>query len=97
MKVTLKNKKINLKELAESCGGTLFGLDLPVESVCTDSREASEGTLFCAIKGERVDGHDYIAKAYELGCRTFLAEYLPDNIKELSDIFLSLQNQIRRL
>ena len=86
MRVTLGNRKINLKELARVSCGTLVGRDLVVDSVCTDSREAKDGTLFCAIRGERVDGHDYIKKAYELGCRTFLAEYIPENVKELSDI-----------
>ncbi len=86
MKVTLGNRKINLKELAFICGGMLYGADLLIDSVCTDSREASEKTLFCAIRGEHVDGHDYIVKAYELGCRTFLAEYIPDNVKEFSDL-----------
>ncbi len=45
--------------------------------ICTDSREADGNTLFCTIRGERVDGHDYMAKAASLGCTAFLCEHLP--------------------
>ena len=86
MKVTLGNGIIELKDVALWTKGELFGAELDVGSVCTDSREAKEGTLFCAIKGERVDGHDYIVKAYMLGCRTFLAEKVPKEVEELNDI-----------
>lgn len=34
---------------------------------CIDSREASPGALFVALRGERVDGHDYIAAAAARG------------------------------
>ena len=37
-----------------------------------DSREAGPDLLFVARRGERGDGHDYIAAAYENGCRYFL-------------------------
>ena len=51
-----------------------------VTHVCTDSREADVNTLFCAIRGERVDGHDYIPKAASLGCSAFLCERLPEEM-----------------
>ena len=90
MKITLGNEKITLKDLAANVCGELVGIDRSFCSVCTDSREADENTLFCAIKGERVDGHDFIINAYRLGCRTYLAEYIPESAKELSDISIVL-------
>lgn len=39
-----------------------------------DSRMATPGAAFFALKGERVDGHDFIMQAYELGARTFIIE-----------------------
>jgi UDP-N-acetylmuramoyl-tripeptide--D-alanyl-D-alanine ligase len=32
----------------------------PIEGVTTDSRTARPGALFCALEGERADGHDYL-------------------------------------
>lgn len=40
----------------------------PIRNVVTDSREARPGSLFVAISGERVDGHDYVPDAFGRGC-----------------------------
>ncbi|MCW3804246.1 UDP-N-acetylmuramoyl-L-alanyl-D-glutamate--2,6-diaminopimelate ligase [Plebeiibacterium marinum] len=42
-----------------------------------DSRKAVESTLFVAVKGVHVDGHDYIAKAVANGCSAVLCENVP--------------------
>ena len=34
--------------------------------------------MFIAIKGTQVDGHDYIAKAIELGANVIVCENLPE-------------------
>ena len=89
MKITLeKGKGLPLKEAAERYGWSLHG-ELPaIGSVCTDSREAESGSLFAAIKGERVDGHDYISKAYASGCRAVLCERIPEGAAE--DMFFAV-------
>lgn len=46
-----------------------------ITSVVTDSRQASEGSLFVAIKGERVDGHDYVNQAARAGACAALVEH----------------------
>ena len=57
--------------------------------VC-DSRLANDHSLFVCIRGERFDGHRYIAQAYESGCRCFLVERLPDApLPDDADVFLS--------
>ncbi len=38
-----------------------------VTGVTVDSRTVAEGDLFCATKGERVDGHDYVLDAFSKG------------------------------
>ncbi len=43
------------------------GNEVDVADVVTDSREVRPGSLFVAISGERVDGHDYVAEAFENG------------------------------
>lgn len=46
--------------------------ELPISGACIDSREATPDSLFVALKGERVDGHDYIAAAAARGARAVL-------------------------
>lgn len=45
-----------------------------IESVVADSRKVRPGSLFVAMPGERVDGHDYIAAALEAGASAILAQ-----------------------
>ncbi len=54
-----------------------------ITSICTDSREAEKGTLFVAIRGERVDGHDYIGKAIENGAVAVCCEKVPDECADI--------------
>ena len=46
----------------------------PISSVVVDSREATLGSLFVAFAGENVDGHDYVAAAFEQGAVAALVE-----------------------
>ena len=41
--------------------------DFEFTGVTTDSRAVKPGELFVALKGDNFDGHDYCAKAVELG------------------------------
>ena len=51
-------------EIASVVQGTLHGEDVTVsEAAVINSSEAIPGSLFLAIKGERVDGHDFVADA----------------------------------
>ena len=72
---------ITVKEAAEICGGKLIGDGKEeILSVCIDSRKAEKGSMFAALKGERVDGHDYMAKAFELGAACCIAERIPEGV-----------------
>ena len=54
--------------IASIVGGTLHGEDLRVtEPPVLNSADAIAGSLFLAIKGENVDGHDYAADAFSRG------------------------------
>ena len=53
-----------------------------IESVVSDSRAAGPGALFCALEGERADGHDFLeavaaAGAVAVLCRTGRSRPLP--------------------
>ena len=52
---------------ALAIAGTLSGANVGFERVTTDSRALRTGDLFVALKGERFDGHDFVAQAFERG------------------------------
>ena len=71
-------KPITLKEIANSCNAKVHGDEsLSVTSIVTDSRQVESGSLFAAIKGERVDGHNFIAQCVENGACCVLCEEKP--------------------
>ncbi|MEP6899666.1 MAG: UDP-N-acetylmuramoyl-tripeptide--D-alanyl-D-alanine ligase, partial [Rhodanobacter sp.] len=47
--------------------GQMLGSDVEVTGVAIDTRQLKPGDLFVAVKGERVDGHDYLADAMTRG------------------------------
>ena len=55
-------------EIAEVVGGTLIGSDIEVSAPAfLSSKNCEPGSIFLAIKGENVDGHDFIDDAFENG------------------------------
>ena len=78
MKVKFSINQISFGTLSRICGGELHQGALGevyVTHICTDSREADAKTAFVALRGERVDGHDYIRIALENGCRCVICEH----------------------
>ncbi|WP_295456075.1 UDP-N-acetylmuramoyl-tripeptide--D-alanyl-D-alanine ligase [uncultured Thiodictyon sp.] len=65
----------SLKPAAERVGGCLPGADAAFSSVGTDSRADCTGQLFVALRGERFDGHDYVAAARERGAAAALVDH----------------------
>ena len=59
------------EEIAAATGGVAGG-HAEVTSVVIDNREARPGSLFIAIKGERLDGHTFIGPAVEAGATAVL-------------------------
>ena len=56
-----------LKNISEKIISISNFRDIEVESITNDSRKVSGNTLFVAIKGARLDGHDYIDNAILAG------------------------------
>lgn len=61
-------------EIANAVGGTLYGADVKVTGVSTDTRTIQSGDLYVAVKGERFDGADFIPQAAENGAAAALTE-----------------------
>lgn len=79
-------KGMTLRRIADACGGILhikegmeYLADQEVASVVTDSRKAGEGSLFAAIRGERVDGHSFIPQVFAQGAACVLCEQEPED------------------
>lgn len=58
------------------------GTNLAVEHITFDSREVRKCTLFVAVKGTQVDGHQYITQAIENGAESIVCEVLPSELKD---------------
>ena len=97
MKIRLGNGSANMRSVAVWCRGELCdntGGECNFEYVCTDSREADGATLFVATRGERVDGHDYIASAIDKGCRCILCEYVPESVGDRRAAFVKVNDSV---
>ena len=70
MKLEELLKKISVKTIEGPADVDIVGVDI-------DSRKVGPGHLFVAIKGTQTDGHQYIAKAIELGAVAILCEDMP--------------------
>ncbi|CAB4894458.1 MAG: UDP-N-acetylmuramoyl-tripeptide--D-alanyl-D-alanine ligase [Actinobacteria bacterium] len=71
---------LTVSQICSIVEGEMFATsgDEVVTNVVADSSEVSSGSLFVAIVGERVDGHDYSAASVAQGAVAILAERLLD-------------------
>jgi UDP-N-acetylmuramoyl-L-alanyl-D-glutamate--2,6-diaminopimelate ligase len=70
-------------------------VNVSVNEIVFDSRKAIEGNIFVAIKGTQVDGHSFINKVIEQGCKVIISEVevnVPSNVclVRLEDTSLAL-------
>jgi UDP-N-acetylmuramoyl-tripeptide--D-alanyl-D-alanine ligase len=74
-------KALTLMEIRQAVGGRALnalaaGLK-PVTVVCTDSRQIAAGSLFVALRGEKFDGHRFLAQAVAGGAVAAIVEDAP--------------------
>ena len=50
-------------------------IEKDVNDICIDSREAKPGDLFIALKGDNVDGHNFVKSAFENGATLALVQH----------------------
>jgi UDP-N-acetylmuramoyl-tripeptide--D-alanyl-D-alanine ligase len=89
-------KGMTLQAIAEACNGIYHGSDAflndEVTAVTTDSRQIQAGGMFIAIKGERSDGHKFIASCFEKGALCCISEQeLPEENNPYIQVESSLQ------
>ncbi len=87
-------------ELQQATSSTGFGRgEGSVNGVSTDSRTVAAEEVFVALKGERFDGHDFIAAAAERGVRVFIVEksWLSENEVRADSLFIAVTDTLRAL
>ena len=66
---------MKLKDIIKGIDCKVAGdIELEVKDIQFDSRKVTEGTLFVAQRGTKVDGHDFIGKAVEQGAVAVVCE-----------------------
>ena len=76
-------KNLTIENIIKAVHGEYFGdsalLAKEISFVTTDSRAVTPACLFAAIKGEKSDGHDYIAASIEKGALCAIGEKRPND------------------
>lgn len=100
----MDNKKIDVDKILEICNGELIVGDRKKEisSFSNDTRTIQNGDMYLAIKGDRVNGNNYIENAFEkgaIGCITdeeinknIINKYNNKIIIKVKDTIKALQN-----
>jgi UDP-N-acetylmuramoyl-L-alanyl-D-glutamate--2,6-diaminopimelate ligase len=72
----INRKSMELEQLVRELRDPIVtgSLDRRITSLCYDSREASPGGLFVAVRGRVMDGHNFIEQAIDRGAIAIVAE-----------------------
>ena len=94
-------KDFTLAEIAKACNGEYVGdeslKNTKITSVERDSRQVKNGSLFLAIKGERVDGHDFIEKCFAQGAVCALCEKASENATKPCIVVPSTLDAVKKI
>ena len=65
-----------MKYLSDILNGLAFtelqgSADMEISAIVFDSRKVVPGSLFVAVRGTQVDGHDYIEQSHQHGCCSY--------------------------
>jgi UDP-N-acetylmuramoyl-tripeptide--D-alanyl-D-alanine ligase len=67
---------IRLSDLARALGVALHSADAAITGLAIDSRAVTTGDLFVAIRGDRVDGNDFIKEALARGAAAVVSSQM---------------------
>jgi UDP-N-acetylmuramoyl-tripeptide--D-alanyl-D-alanine ligase len=94
---------LTFRQLAKMTGGEVVqGADVATDSVVIDSREVKPDSVFFAIKGERLDGHQFVMQALATA-RGAVVSQVPENVPadkgivRVADTTVALQNLARSI
>lgn len=90
--------KATVSELADSIGLSSDSRQI-IDTLLTDSRSLAkpESSMFFAIKTTGGnDGHNYMRHLYDKGVRAFVAEYIPQDMKDASEAEILIVDDTRK-
>lgn len=95
MSTELKLRSLTAAEIASAVGGKLeiYGNaspDVPQKYISTNSKESAAGVIFCAIKGQKADGNEFITESLEMGSDCFICQYVPEDSKNSGKAFCAV-------
>lgn len=73
-----------LKDILYKAGivNVVGSTNIAVEKICFDSRQVEKLSLFIAVSGTQVDGHQYIDLAIEKGAEAIVCQVMPEKLVE---------------
>ena len=91
-----------LGEIGEFLGALTEGApgarQIPIKGVKIDSREVNEGDLFVAVKGQNLDGHEFISQAFAKGAfAAVIAKSFTSNSPKENEILLRVDDTLYAL
>ena len=84
-----------MKELKEILFGvnidSVYGdINVSISEISFDSRQIKQNSIFIALKGNDVDGHDYIDQSINKGATVVICETFPEKIDEYDIVFIKV-------
>ena len=70
----------------ELLAGLTLAEPVSIHAVVTDSREVKPGCVFVCFPGERVDGHDFAAGAYQNGAAYIIANHPVEGLQTVPSL-----------
>ena len=93
--------RIEAKKICEICNGKLYGnSDLIIEDYCNDTRKIKKDDLYIAIKGEKIDGNNFLEEALEKGAIGCITDKQIENsvVERYKDkVFIVVKNTIEAI
>ncbi|MBO9882468.1 UDP-N-acetylmuramoyl-tripeptide--D-alanyl-D-alanine ligase [Xanthomonas sp. D-109] len=74
-------KRLPLSMIAHWAGAELHGDDVAIDAISHDTRSLAAGSLYVALRGERFDGHAFVADAAARGASALLVERVQPQIE----------------
>jgi UDP-N-acetylmuramoyl-tripeptide--D-alanyl-D-alanine ligase len=86
--------ELKASEIAKIIDGQLIGSDITVTAAPVfNSNQATEGSIFLALVGEKTDGHNYISDAFARGCvLALVTKEVPERCIVVKDVLAALNS-----
>ena len=93
------SRKFSLEELLKNLNVIDYNCssDSSLEGTNINSEQIKPGNIFFAIKGNKVDGHDFIKSAFDHGAKLCIIDHLTPAIVENKFPYILVENVLQSL